>query len=132
MITYRSLCLCAALVCLGFAVAAPGAAVKMEGNYQWNADPNNPGTLEAVFTPDGNGYKVAFHFRFDGRNHTYSGSAEGSLADGPLKGTVKNEDKRRTFTFEGTTSGGNFSGNHAEIGRNGKVIDTGTLTLRPK
>jgi hypothetical protein len=65
---------------------------------------------------------------FRGENHTYSGTAEGSLAEGALSGTVQNEKKERTWTFSGSFEAGAFRGTHAEI-VDGKEQPTGTLTL---
>lgn len=97
------------------------------GEYNWNQGVS--GDLKAVFTPDGEGqWQVSFHFDFRDKPHTYSGTATGNLS-GKLEGTVKNESKRRTFTFEGAFEDGVFNGNHAETtpGRAGR---TGTLMLK--
>lgn len=123
------------LLTLPTAYAAHGASVVPEkitfqGEYQWRADPRNPGALKATFSPDGQGnYRVAFYFRFDGRKHVYRGTATGSLTEGPLKGKVKNERGNRTFTFNGTVGNGRFWGDHGEINRYGKIYGTGTFTL---
>ncbi|CAM2006636.1 hypothetical protein [Acanthopleuribacter pedis] len=121
-----------ALLSLGFAMAGEPAKTTLTGSYVWNHIPNEPGNLKAVFTPKGEKtYDVAFYFKFDGVNHVYSGTATGSLEDGNLEGKVKNENKRRTFTFSGTCKKGSFSGVHSEIGRSGEK-KTGTLTLAAK
>lgn len=106
--------------------AGASADRKLEGEYAWNQGPTGP--LTAVFTPDGEGWKVAFHFRFRGRDRTYRGTAEGDLSDGELSGEVKNENRRRTFTFEGKFENGTFRGTHAEL-TSGRPQATGTLTL---
>ncbi len=86
--------------------------------------------LRAVFTPaGGGGWQVAFFFEFNGRDHEFRGTAEGSLGEGELSGRVQNEDRQRTFTFKGSFESGLFKGTHAEIGRRGEQ-QTGTLTLR--
>ena len=115
------------LVFTGVAVTPPTGEVTLHGKYVWNNDPGQPGDLKAIFSPKKNNdeWEVAFHFNFSGRKHVYSGSAEGSLESGTLKGTVQNERRNRTFFFEGTSDGGNFSGDHSEKGRG----TTGTLTL---
>ena len=108
-----------------------GSAEKrtLKGSFHWT-DGGNKGDLEAVFTPTGEGtWDVAFHFKFRGEPHTYSGTAEGTLANGALEGRVLNEGRNRTFTFKGTFAEGEFQGAHAEIEDDGEHA-TGTLTLR--
>ena len=104
-------------------------ATKLTGEYRWGD--RSPDEIEAVFRPDGeNRWTVQFHFTFGGKARTYAGSAEGSLADGALIGTVKNENKRRTFTFQGSfDEEGAFKGTHAET-TSGRARDTGTIVLR--
>ena len=98
------------------------------GEYQWD-QAGIDGELKAVFTPTGeNQWDVSFHFDFRSEPHVYSGSAEGNLVDGTLQGEVKNENKKRTFTFTGSFEDGIFRGTHREITR-GRAADTGTLTL---
>ncbi|MEM1182140.1 MAG: hypothetical protein AAGM22_27580 [Acidobacteriota bacterium] len=116
---------------LAFGATAEDSAASAErtlvGEYHWNQ--GYSGDLKAVFTPDGeNQWNVSFFFDFRSEPHEYSGTATGSL-DGKLEGTVKNESKRRSFTFEGSFKEGQFEGNHAETtpGRNRR---TGTLTLK--
>ena len=110
----------------GLAVA--GESRTLTGEFVWSQR-GRSGDLEAVFTPTGEGrWDVAFYFTFRGTPHTYSGTAEGSLSDGQLSGTVKNEGNNRTFTFRGAFEEGVFNGTHAEIGGSGP-IDTGTLSL---
>jgi hypothetical protein len=100
------------------------------GTYIWGAV-GTESDLEAIFSPTGDErWTVDFHFNFRGQDHTYSGTAEGSLTEGALQGTVKNDSKRRTFTFEGSFSEGVFTGTHAEV-EDGKAIDTGTMALSP-
>ena len=97
----------------------------LKGSFAWSRGPQ--GDLEAVFTPTGTDeWNVSFYFKFRG-DHVYSGTAQGSLA-GELKGTVRNEDKRRTFTFSGRTTGDRFEGTHAET-TGGSPQATGRLTL---
>ncbi|MCP3957130.1 MAG: hypothetical protein GY719_04700 [bacterium] len=99
----------------------------LKGEYVWNQ--GGDGDLEAVFTGTGEDrWDVAFHFEFRGRSHTYKGTAKGSLQDGALEGRVRNENKRRTWTFEGEFENGRFRGKHAEIYGN-REQRTGTLTL---
>ncbi len=121
-----------ALLFMGFVGAGEPNTTTLKGSYVWSHIPNEPGNLKAVFTPKGDGeYTVSFYFKFDGVDHVYSGTAKGSLQNGNLAGEVKNENKRRTFTFSGMCKEGAFSGSHSEIRRNGER-KTGTLTLTAK
>ena len=109
-------------------VATAEESRTLTGQFVWN-QMGKTGNLKAVFTPIEKGkWDVSFHFKFRGGSHTYSGTAEGSLSSGDLHGTVKNESKRRTFTFTGTIQDGRFSGTHAEV-EDGRRQSTGTLTL---
>ncbi len=110
------------------AVLAADGEKTLNGEYHWtNAD--EKGALKAVFTPTGKEtWDVSFYFQFRDKDHTYTGTATGSLSDGSLSGTVKNENQRRTFTFEGTTADGSFEGKHAETTGGGERR-TGTLVL---
>ena len=88
--------------------------------------------LQAVFTAaDGERWDVVFHFKFHGKKHSWEGHAEGSLDGGELRGQVQNENGRRTFTFQGSFSDGEFRGTHAETKRTGERR-TGSLTLSEK
>lgn len=101
---------------------------KLEGRYVWEEGASR-GPLKAVFTPTGDrSWDVAFSFTFSGQPHTYRGTASGSLDDGALEGQVTNENRRRTFTFQGAFRGGVFEGTHGEI-RRGRERRLGTLTL---
>lgn len=107
---------------------AAGDEQTLTGTYLWEGR-GSSGDLQAVFTPTGEAaWDVAFHFTFRGKPHTYSGTAEGNLSDGALKGKVFNEDRKRTFTFSGEFRDGEFEGTHAEI-EGGKESRTGTLVL---
>ena len=116
------------LAAVGLASGADSSRT-LKGTYEWT-DGGNKGALEAVFTPAGEGkWEVAFHFEFDGQPHVYAGTAEGSLSEGALKGAVKTENNKRTFTFTGTFQGGTFTGTHADSSPDGEH-PTGTLTLK--
>ncbi len=110
------------------AVAAAGSDQRtLKGQFVWDQGPT--GNLRAVFEPTGDGkWDVDFHFKFRGRAHVYSGTATGNLADGKLEGRVKNESRRRTFTFRGEFEDGTFRGTHAEVFGE-RQRSTGTLTL---
>ncbi len=110
-------------------VADDKEATTLTGSFVWEHG-NTTGDLEAVFTPTGEEtWDVSFHFTFRNKPHTYSGSARGSIGSGELSGKVLNENKKRTFTFEGAFEDGVFNGTHAEIGGGENVMETGTLTL---
>ena len=112
---------------LALSPAAVAEETVLVGEYHWNQG-GASGDLKAVFESTGeNTWDVSFHFDFRSKPHVYSGTATGSLTDGKLEGTVKNESKRRTFTFEGTFEDGTFSGDHSEITRS--EVRTGTLSL---
>ena len=115
------------------AVAGPGHAEEgsttLTGSFVWE-DGGTTGDLEAIFTPSEKGvWGVSFHFEFRGRPHVYTGSAKGSLSEGRLEGRVLNDNKKRTFTFEGSFAEGAFNGTHAEV-VDEKSHSTGTLTLQ--
>ncbi len=106
---------------------AEKAETTLVGEYQWNRGPT--GDLKAVFTPTGEGtWDVSFYFDFRDKPHTYSGTAEGSM-DGALSGEVQNENKKRTFIFEGSFKDGVFEGNHEETTPE-RAGETGTLMLK--
>jgi hypothetical protein len=109
---------------------AESSATTLRGAYVWD-EIGDGGDLEAVFTPAGEGvWDVEFFFTFRGTPHTYAGQARGSLTEGDLAGTVKNEDRRRTFEFRGAFDNGTFRGTHEET-TEGRERKTGTLTLAP-
>ena len=102
---------------------------KMSGEYLWTQG-GSDGPLDVIFTPTGDGeWDVAFHFTFRGKEHTYEGTASGSLSEGDLSGTVQNESKKRTFTFAGSFADGVFSGTHAETTA-GREAETGTISFQ--
>ena len=122
------------LMTAGILLLAPAAGADAEsartlaGEYYWS-DTGVSGELEAIFTATDEGrWEVAFHFDFRGQSRVFAGTAVGSLSDGELSGTVKDDTKKRTFTFSGEFAEGSFSGTHAEIGKNGEHR-TGTLKL---
>ena len=126
--------LIAAALTIGLAAAAVAeeapAGTTLSGQYEWSG-PGMTGGIAATFTPSGEGtWTVEFNFVFGGHDRVYSGTAEGSLDNGKLSGTVQNEEKKRTFTFTGTVSEGTFNGTHAET-TGGVARDTGTMTLAP-
>jgi hypothetical protein len=124
------------LVAVVAAVAlCPGLAIggdeerTLKGSYHWS-DGGRKGDLKAVFTPAGEAkWDVAFYFEFSGEPHVYSGTAEGTLSGGVLKGRVLNEGKNRSFVFKGNFTEGEFRGTHAETTDDGEHA-TGSLTLK--
>src|SRR5262245_19311904 len=101
----------------------------LTGSYQWT-DGGKSGELKAIFTPTGEAkWSVSFYFDFAGKSHIYTGTAEGTLANGELKGHVQNEQKNRSWNFKGTFKEGEFHGTHAETGDDGEHA-TGSLTLK--
>lgn len=101
----------------------------LTGEYHWTSR-EVKGPIEARFKSTGEGtWAVSFHFDWQGKPRVWEGTAEGSLTEGPLKGEVFNDDKRRKFVFDGTVAGGEFNGTHAELD-DGEPFDTGTIMLK--
>lgn len=127
-VMWRSTVVTALVMSMGLVTGADGKRT-LKGSFEWT-NSNKTGDLEAVFTPTGEGlWDVAFHFEFQGKPHTYTGTAEGTLKGGELKGRVLNDAKNRTFTFSGTFTDGEFHGKHAEVDEDIEQ-PTGTLTLK--
>ena len=100
-------------------------------NGEWFTSPEEGGPLTATFVPAGDRlWDVQFDFEFQGRPHTFSGTAEGALGEGSLSGRVYNESGERAFIFSGAFFDGEFQGDHAEL-EYGVETPTGTLWLRP-
>jgi hypothetical protein len=121
------------LLCLLF-LTVPGLMADdsktFNGEYFWKQS-NHEGTLKAVFKKTAEQkWDVSFFFTFRGEDHTYTGTAEGNLSEGPLKGSVQNENKKRTWRFDGTFKEGKFSGDHVEL-QGEREVATGTLSLMP-
>jgi hypothetical protein len=109
-------------------VASLDAAKVLDGQWRWNQG-NEVGDLKATFEPvTATSWKVSFSFNFDGP-HVYTGTAEGSLAEGGrLEGRVHSDKGRREWRFEGTFKNGKLDGKHFEKrGREEEL--SGTLTL---
>ncbi len=103
----------------------------LKGEFVWErSDRDITGDLKAVFEPTGDSaWNVSFHFTFEEKQHVYSGTAEGSLTDGELKGKVMSDgEEPKPFEFEGTSADGSFQGTHTGF-RQGERSPTGTLTL---
>ena len=109
------------LVCLGGNVHAadekPGAkatTVTLTGTYNWGKKAKQP--LKGVFTPDGeNKWKVVWTFKHKNKPHTYTGTVEGNLQNGPIKGESVNEGGKRKWKFEGAAKNGVIDCNHVEL-----------------
>ena len=131
-----SLAVAMALVflCGGTLALADDHEVTWKGTYVWErSDKDIPGDIEAVFTPAGDKtWDVVFHFEWEGEMRAWKGTATGSLDNGELKGEAKEDrDRERTFAFEGTVKDGKFQGIHGGM-RDGKLSETGKITLQPK
>lgn len=109
---------------------AAGETMNLSGSYNWSQG-GQGGDLQADFTPTGEDtWDVSFHFTFRGKDHTYTGTAQGSLTEGEMSGEVRNESGKRTWTFEGSFNGkGKFKGTHVETTGGGNT-KTGTLNLK--
>ncbi len=127
----------AALALLALMLSMQGSAVPsgneitLTGEFHWT-HMNHTGDLEGVFTNSGDKiWSVEFRFEWDGERHVYAGTAEGSLTDGELRGSVvtDNPDWPRTFLFAGRFEGGRFTGTHTAIQVSGGTHPTGTLAL---
>lgn len=103
----------------------------LQGSFTAPQFQDGASALRAEFTPTGRDgrWEVAFHFRFNGAQHVYRGTAEGKLEGGELRGTVRGS-RQRTFTFACRHDRGQFRGTHAEVGSRRGGGNTGTLTLR--
>ncbi|MEO1367265.1 MAG: hypothetical protein AAFX50_08805 [Acidobacteriota bacterium] len=125
-LTLSALCLCLA------PAAFAADAQTMEGEFVWErTDKNITGPLKAIFEPteEADTWNVSFHFTFEGKAHTYSGTAKGELGTGALEGEVMSDgEKPAPFVFEGTFTDGKFSGTHAGF-RDGNRRPTGSMTL---
>lgn len=98
-----------------------------EGRYEWSQGGSDK--LRADFRPDGeNRWDVAFRFNFSGRKETWTGTAEGSLADGSkLTGTATSGG--RNWIFEARIEDGVMRGEHREVKRGGRQYATGTFEI---
>ncbi len=114
------------------AANAPQRAHVMTGEYVWERDGKveHKDVIEAIFTEtDKATYDVAFRFTFTDGEHTYRGTATGSLSNGELHGTVESPDKEHSYRFDGTVTNGAFHGSHAYL-EDGVPESTGSLTLQ--
>jgi len=119
-----------ALIVSAYAGGAQAADTEtLTGEFIWNNE-GQSGEIEAIFTGTTDGHwDVAFHFIWEDEPHIWAGTAEGSLTDGDLKGSViTDHESKGTFVFEGTFKDGKFTGTHASM-RSGERDDTGTMTL---
>ena len=122
-----------ALSVLIFAPAALAAdSQTLEGEFIWERnDDNIVGPLKAVFEATGeNTWNVSFYFTFEDKPHVYTGTAEGNLKDGELKGEVLSDSEEpRPYRFSGSfADDGSFSGTHQYVDGE-EARDTGTITL---
>ncbi len=125
-----ALTLAVAVLLLGaYTGIAQAKATEMNGHFVWNNE-DQTGDLKAVFTKTGKGmYDVSFHFMWEDEPHVWSGTAEGDLKDGMLKGKVMTDGERQSeFVFSGEVKKGKFEGTHGSM-RDGEMNDTGTMAL---
>lgn len=109
----------------------PEHEVTLSGGFLWE-QMNHQGDLDAVFTKTGDGvWIVEFRFVWAGEMHVYRGTAEGSLTDGELRGSIVTDDPRwpKKFFFTGAFKHGRFTGTHTALQPSGGLYPTGTLTL---
>ncbi len=113
---------------------AKAAEVTFTGTFEWSRKKGKKHNIKGVFTPDGaNKWKVIWTFKWGKGNETYTGTAEGNLDNGPLKGQalrkqgpkVKKPDKR-LWKFEGVVKNGELNANHTSS--NGKP--SGIITIK--
>ena len=128
--TTRTLALVLGLALLAVPAAAAAAereAATFTGTYDWKQGGSDE--LSAEFTPDGpDRWKVTFRFRFDGKERTWKGTAEGSLNDGTkVTGTARN--KKKNFEWKATVEAGVMRGRHTEIFDGGRKFATGTFEV---
>jgi hypothetical protein len=124
----------AALALLILCVVVPWALAAetqtLEGEFVWERDDEDiAGPLKAVFEPTGEAaWNVAFYFTFEDRSHVYTGTAEGSLTEGELKGEVTSDsDEPQSYRFSGSfAADGSFEGTHFYLG-DGEARQTGTI-----
>ena len=113
---------------LAFAATQAGETTTLRGSYDWKDGGSDD--LSADFEPDGDDrWMVTFRFRWNDRDHTWSGTAEGSLEDGSkLTGTATSGN--RNWVFEAGIEDGVMRGTHTEIQKSGKEYNTGSFELK--
>ena len=96
----------------------PPSPPTLQGTFMAPQHQDGPRPVRAVFTSTGQErhWEVVFHFQFNGAQHAFRGTAEGSLTEGGLRGTIRSY-RGRAFTFSGNLEGGVFRGTHAEVFR---------------
>ena len=132
-IFFSLLTVAACLLCsVSLQSAEQAGTYTAEGTFVWSHQKGKTHTVKAVFTKGDakNKFNVKFYFNWGKDQRVYSGTAEGDLKDGSLKGTVKADNQDRTFTFDGACKAAVFSGTHKETTRG--TQDTGTITWKPK
>jgi len=108
-----------------------GDEVTLNGEFFWK-HMKHTGDLDAVFTrTGGDRWDVEFRFSWEDDVYVYRGTAEGSLIDGELHGSVitTNPQRPQTFYFDGRSEDGRFNGTHTALQSSGGTHPTGTLTL---
>jgi len=112
---------------VGIATADHHGSQTFIGTYDWSD--GDIGYLKAVFESDGDGaWKVKFDFNWNGQDHTWTGTAKGSLANGTeVSGTAT--DGHRNWVFEGSIEDGVMSGSHREIRKERNPYESGTFEI---
>ena len=124
-----AICVLLAVLAAAGATTDPADTYELAGSYvllhgEWEK-------VEATFVASGSdSWTVEFRFEFQGRSETWTGSAMGSLIEGPLEGTVQVEEMGRSFVFRGEVNDGVLEATHAETELGGET-PTGTMTLGP-
>lgn len=131
-LTVPFLALTALLLTTPLAAADAAESQTLQGEFVWERqDGTVAGPLTAVFEPTAKGaWDVSFHFTFEDKDYVYTGTAEGSLSEGELKGNVMSDgDEPQPYTFSGTfAKDGSFAGVHHYLGDE-EARKTGSMTL---
>ena len=92
---------------------AKAAKPTYTGTYKWRKECN---PLTAVFTPDGaNKWTVVFTYTRGRKKGTMTGTAEGDLTTGAIKGKAERKKGGRNWTFSGTAKSGVLSCDATEV-----------------
>ena len=126
--TTTALTIAVLILAAGAAMSNEHGAQTFVGTYDWSD--GDIGTLKAEFEPDGEAtWKVKFDFNWHGQDHTWTGTAKGSLADGSeVTGTAT--DGNRNWVFEGSVQDGVMSGSHREIREGRDPYESGTFDIK--
>ena len=126
--TTSALMVAVLVLAAGAAVADTEKPQTFSGSYDWTD--GSVDDLKAVFQPDGeDAWTVTFDFTWNGKPHTWTGTAQGSLEDGTeVTGTAT--DGNRNWVFEGSIKDGVMSGVHREIREGRDPYESGTFEIK--